>query len=176
MRIHDVLWAAGVLVGLSCPTAGQADDGSRFAAIWVKGSGPAFVARHGLNSQQYQQEFDKLTGEGFCLTDVSGYSVGGQPHFAAIWVKESCPTFVARHGLTSQQYQQEFDNLVGQQGFRLTLVNGYKVGGQAHFAAIWQKTAGSEFVARHDLTSEAYQQEFDKLLNQGFRLKLVSGY
>lgn len=175
MRVHAL--AIGVLAGLACSTAGQAaDDGSRFAAIWEKAGGPAFVARHGLNSQQYQQEFDKLTGQGFCLIDVSGYEVGGQAHFAAIWEQKSCPAFVARHGLTSQQYQQEFDKLVGQQGFRLKLVDGYKVGGQDHFAAIWEKTSGPEFVARHGLTSDGYQQEFDKLLSQGFRLKLVSGY
>jgi polyglycine hydrolase-like protein len=175
MRVHAL--AIGVLAGLACSTAGQAaDDGSRFAAIWEKAGGPAFVARHGLNSQQYQQEFDKLTGQGFCLTDVSGYAVGGQAHFAAIWERKSCPAFVARHGLTSQQYQQEFDKLVGQQGFRLKLVDGYNVGGQDHYAAIWEKISGPAFVARHGLTSQQYQQEFDKLTGQGFCLIDVSGY
>jgi hypothetical protein len=148
----------------------------RYAAIWEKTSGPAFMARHGLTSQQYQQEFDKLTGQGFCLSVVSGYAVGGQAHYAAIWEQKPCPNFVARHGLTSQQYQQEFDNLVGQQGYRLKLVNGYKIGGQAHYAAIWEKTPGPEFVARHGMSSDDYQQQFDTLINQGYRLKLVIGY
>jgi hypothetical protein len=176
MRVHGLLPAIAVLAGLSWSTASQADDGSRFAAIWVKTSGPAFVARHGLTSQQYQQEFDKLTGQGFCLTDVSGYDVGGQAHYAAIWEQRNCPAFVARHGLTSQQYQQEFDKLVGQEGFRLKLVDGYGVGGQDQFAAIWEKTSGPAFVARHGLTSQQYQQEFDKLTSEGFCLTDVSGY
>ena len=77
-----------------------------------------------MTSQDYQQQFDQLVGQqGFCLVDVSGYSVGGQDRYAAIWEKKSCPQFVARHGMTSQQYQQQFDQLVGQQGFRLTLVD-----------------------------------------------------
>src|SRR5262249_5808855 len=149
---------------------------NHYAAIWEKRSGPAFVARHGLTSRQDQQEFDQLTGQGYCLTDVSGYAVGGQAHYAAIWERKSCPAFVARHGLTAQQYQQEFDSLVGQQGYRLRLVNGYKIGGQVQYAAIWQKTSGPEFVARHGMTSDGYQQEFDKFVGQGYRLKLVSGY
>jgi hypothetical protein len=115
MRINNLLPLIGVLLGLHCSAVSQAaDDGSRYAAIWEKASGPAFIARHGLTSQQFQQEFDKLIGQGFCLSVVSGYAVGGQAHYAAIWEQKSCPNFVARHGLTSQQYQQEFDNLVGQ--------------------------------------------------------------
>jgi hypothetical protein len=154
------------------------DDGSRFAAIWVRQSGPPFVARHGMTSQEYQQQFDQLVGQqGFCLVDVSGYAVGGQDRYAAIWEKKSCPQFVARHGMTSQQYQQQFDQLVGQQGFRLTLVDGYTVGGQDRYAAIWEKSPGPAFVARHGMTSQQYQQQFDQLVGQqGFCLTLVSGY
>jgi hypothetical protein len=149
-----------------------------FAAIWEKSSGPAFVARHGLTSEEYQQQFDQLVGqEGYCLTDVSGYEDQGQVRYAAIWEKKSCPPFVARHGLTSQEYQQQFDKLVGQQGFRLKLVDGYSVSGQDRYAAIWEKSSGPAFVARHGLTSEEYQQQFDQLVGQeGYCLTDVSGY
>jgi len=152
-----------------------ADDGSRYAAIWEKTSGPAFVARHGMTSQGYQQEFDKWTAQGYCLTLVSGYAVGNQAHYAAIWEKKSCPPWAARHGLTSQAYQQEFDKWTGQ-GYRLKLVSGYNVGGQDFYAAIWEKTSGPAFVARHGMTSQTYQQEFDKWTGQGYCLTLVSGY
>ena len=154
-------------IGFGTPSQG-ADDGSRYAAIWEKTGGPAFVARHEMTSQAYQQEFDKLTGQGYCLELVSGYSVGGQARYAAIWEKKTCPAYVARHGLTSAAYQKEFDTLVGQQGYRLKLVSGYDVGGQDFYAAIWEKTGGPAFVARHGLTSQAYQQEFDKLAGQGY--------
>jgi hypothetical protein len=151
----------------------------RYAAIWEKSSGPAFVARHGMTPQEYQQQFDQLVGqEGYCLTDVSGYEVGGQARFAAIWEKGPCPPFVARHGLTSQEYQQQFDQLVGQQGFRLKLVDGYKVGGQDFYATIWEKSpTDAAFVARHGLTAQEYQAQFDQLVGQqGFRLVWVDAY
>ena len=153
-----------------------ADDGSRYAAIWEKAAGPDFVARHGLTSQGYQQEFDKWQAQGYCLALVSGYAVGNEAHYAAIWNKKTCPAYVARHGLTSAGYQNEFNTLVGQQGYRLKLVSGYNVGGQDRYAAIWEKTPGPEFVARHGLTAQSYQQEFDKWTGQGYCLTLVSGY
>src|SRR6266700_1509113 len=147
----------------------------RYAAIWEKDNGPAFIARHGMTSQQYQQEFNTHVGQGFRLKLVSGFGVAGQDHYAAIWVKDNGPAFVARHGMTSQQYQQEFNTHVGQ-GFRLTLVSGYAVAGEDRYAAIWEKDNGPAFVARHGMTSQEYQQEFDTHVAQGFRLKLVSGY
>jgi len=114
------------LVVLVIPIGGQAKADVLFAAIWQKDNGPAFQARHGLTGPQYQQTFDQLVGQGFRLTYVNGYTVGGEPHFAAIWEKDGGPAFQARHGLTGPQYQQTFDQLVGQ-GFRLRVVSGYEV-------------------------------------------------
>jgi len=146
-----------------------------YAAIWEKSSGPAWVARHGLTSSQYQQEFDKLTGQGYRLVDICGYTVAGQDHYAAIWEKRQGPAWVARHGLTSSQYQQEFDKRVGQ-GYRLVDISGYNVGGQDHYAAIWEKSSGPAWVARNGLTSSQYQQEFNTFSQQGYRLVRIRGW
>lgn len=147
----------------------------RYAAIWEKSPGPAWVARHGLTGAQYQAEFDKHVGAGFRLVLVSGYAVGNDARYAAIWQKDGGPAFVARHGLTGAQYQAEFDKHVAA-GFHLAQVNGYRVGNQTLYAAIWDKASSPAWVARHGLTSAAYQQEFNKLTNEGFRLVDVSGY
>jgi hypothetical protein len=48
-------------------------------------------------------------------------------HFAAVFEQRQGPSFQARHGLTSAQYQQFFDDLVPQ-GFRPTIVSGYSAG------------------------------------------------
>jgi hypothetical protein len=55
-------------------------------------------------------------------------------------------------------------------------VNGYSVAGLDRYAAIWEKAPGPAFVARHGLSADGYQQEFNTWLGQGYRLKLVSGY
>ena len=163
------------LVVLVIAIGGQAKADALFAAIWQKDGGPAFQARHNLTGAQFQQAFDQLVGEGFRLTYVNGYTVGGEPHFAAIWEKDGGPAFQARHNLTGAQFQQAFDQLVGQ-GFRLRVVSGYAVGGEPRFAAIWQKDGGPAFQARHNLTGAQFQQAFDQLVGEGFRLTYVNGY
>jgi hypothetical protein len=117
-------------------------DGSQdlYAAIWRKEPGaPAWEARHGLTSAQYQTFFNDVTGRGYKPIVVCGYSDGARDLYAAIFRKiANAPAWQARRGLTAAQYQTTFDELVAK-GYRLELVSGYSVGGQDRFAAIWTK-------------------------------------
>jgi hypothetical protein len=146
-----------------------------FAAIWDKSNGPAWQARHGLSSAQYQQTFNELVGQGYRPVDVSGYSVGGQATYAAIFEKRSAPQFAAVHGLSNARYQQEFNRLTGA-GFKPVHVAGYTVGGQDQYAAIFEKSPSQGWAARHNIDGATYQREFDRWTRQGYRLVAVSGY
>ncbi|MEM9807101.1 MAG: hypothetical protein AAF959_17685 [Cyanobacteria bacterium P01_D01_bin.56] len=148
---------------------------ARYAAIWEKRSGPAWVARHGMTSSQYQARFDQYVADGYRLVDVSGYKVGNQTRYAAIWEKRSGPAWVTHHGMTSSQYQAKFDQYVAD-GYRLVHVSGYGVGNQARYAAIWEKRSGPAWVARHGMSSSQYQTKFNELAADGYRLVSVSGY
>jgi hypothetical protein len=77
--------------------------------------------------------------------------------------------------MTADQYQQEFNKYVGQ-GFRLVRVSGWQSGDQAHYAAIWQKIDGPAWISRHGMLADPYQEEFDRLSKEGYRLKSVCGY
>ena len=148
-----------------------------YAAIFEKPElNLPWVAKHGMTASEYQQQFDALVGQGYRLEEVSGYSIAGQARYAAIWDKPplSVP-WVARHGMTPTEYQQQFNTLTGH-GYRLVQVSGYSVAGQTLYAAIWEQSPGAPWVARDGLTSAQYQQEFDQLLSQGYRLTDVSGY
>ena len=145
----------------------------KFAAIWQKSRG-AFVARHGMTAAQYQAEFNTYTGQGYRLTDVTGYAVGGQVRYAAIWRKQSGPAWVARHGMTAAQYQAAFNQFTSQ-GYKPAHVDAFSVNGTPYFAAIWEK-AGGAYVARHGMTGAQYQAEFDARLAQGYRLVDIDGY
>jgi hypothetical protein len=81
----------------------------------------------------------------------------------------------ARHNLTSDQYQQTFDQLTSQ-GFRPKIVSGYEEFGQCLFAAIFERGGGPDFQARHNLISDQYQQTFDQLTVGGFQLTWLNGY
>ena len=58
---------------------------ARFATVWVKADGPPWVARHNLNSAEYQSVFDSLAAVEYQLISLSGYAIDGQPRYAAIW-------------------------------------------------------------------------------------------
>lgn len=147
----------------------------RYAAIWEKRDGPEWQARHGLTAEQYQQTFNELTSQGYRLIYVSGHTNDGKDRYAAIWEKRDGPEWQARHGLTAEQYQRTFNEL-SSQGYRLIQVSGYGSNGRSRFAAIWEKRGGPAWQARHGLTADQYQQTFDSLVAQGYRLVSVNGY
>jgi hypothetical protein len=150
------------------------DTGEEFAAIWEK---PAvtFASRSGMTAAQYQAEFDKRTAEGYRLTAIDGYEIGGSARFAAIFEKRATPPWFSLSGLTGAQYQAEFEK-AGREGFRVVWVNGYTVGGVQQFAAIWEKAPTNDYFTFFGLTNATFQQTLDQQIAQGFRLKLVSGY
>lgn len=146
-----------------------------YAAIWERKGGFSWQARHGLSSAQYQQAFNQLLSDGYRLVQVSGYNLNGEDRYAAIWEQRASVPWQARHGLSSAQYQQAFDELVGQ-GYRLSQVSGYSVGAEDRYAAIWEQGDDAPWQSRHGLSSVQYQETFNQLFNEGFRLVQVSGY
>ncbi len=83
--------------------------------------------------------------------------------------------WVARHNLSSSQYQAEFNKWT-KQGYRLTQVSGFRANGSDRFNAIFEQSPIPAWEARHGLSPAQYQTEFDKLIALGFRPSVVSGY
>jgi hypothetical protein len=84
--------------------------------------------------------------------------------------------WIARHGLTSEQYQEAFNDYVGNHGMQLMDVSGYGSAAPL-YAALWVKTAAPPaWQARHGLTAADYQTTFDQLTAQGYHPVLVNGY
>jgi len=149
-----------------------------YAALWVKTAGAtAWEARHGLTAHDYQATFDLLTGQGYHLVLVNGYATAGGPRFACIFQHGAGDARIARHGLTAQQYQATFNQLVSD-GYVLDWVSGYFDGTHDLYAAIWRKPHGAApaWQARHGLTASEYEAYFDQVTAQGYKPLVVSGY
>jgi CubicO group peptidase (beta-lactamase class C family) len=147
-----------------------------YAAIFEKSSAGAWIARHGMTPAQYQAEFNTQTAQGYRPLHISAFTVNGQDRYAAIWIKKAGPAWVARHGLSSSQYQAEFNHWVSQ-GYQLTQVSGYTAGGAERYAAVWEQVSGAPpWFARHGISSSTYQLDFNDLRYQGYRPMVVSGY
>ena len=75
--------------------------------------------------------------------------------------------WIARHGLTAEQYQEAFNDYVGNHGMQLMDVSGYG-GSTPLYAALWVKTASAPaWQARHGLTAADYQTTFNQLTGTG---------
>ena len=46
-----------------------------YTAIFEQSSGPAWAARWGLSSAEFQRTFDQFVGQGYRPVNVSGYGV-----------------------------------------------------------------------------------------------------
>lgn len=156
--------------------SGYAEGGEpRYAAIWEQSPGPEWRARHGLSRTQYQRALDEMADAGFVLRQVSGYRVGVDVQFAAIWEQGDGTAVTGRHGLTASQHQAAVEDLVAR-GLRMVDVCGYSDTGVGRFASAWRGDGGVPWQARHGMTAEAYQQTFAELAAQGYRPVQVSGY
>lgn len=152
------------------------DNGVKYAAIWDKSNGPAWIARHGLKLNDFQAEFNKNVAAGFRLVNVGVSSAFLQgPTYTGIWEKSDGTVWEARSAMNPAQYQQKFNQMTAD-GFRPRQVCGYNVIGQPFFTAIWDKSPGPAWDARHNLNTAQFQQHFNDLVAQGYWLTSVSGY
>lgn len=145
-----------------------------YAAIWEKKGGPAWKARHGLTAGQYQAVVGELSKQGYGLSHVSAFGLGGSPRFAAIFEKGG-PAWVARHGLSAADYQKAFDDF-GKQGYRLKVVSGYRQGNADRYAAIWTKAPGPHWSARHGIPAAHYQAVFDNHRYQSWEPRYIEAF
>jgi hypothetical protein len=110
----------------------------RYAAIWQKLDGDAWQAFHGLTGDQLDSKFLTLQSQGYVPTHLSGYANADNERYAVIFERtikiepgfpwtSSGGTWLAKKGMISQQYQQEFQNW-GAQQFRLRSISAYYYG------------------------------------------------
>jgi hypothetical protein len=151
-----------------------------YAAIWEKSPGPAWVAHHAMTPAQFKAAFDDLAKNGYRMTQLCGYAIdvaGGasQTLYAGIWHKEGSASWFAYPAMSPEEYQQHFNELCGS-GYRLVDVCGYSVGSDLRFAAIFDKTAGPAFSAKHNLSESEYSKTVADMQKQGYRLVRSSAY
>lgn len=147
-------------------------SGERFAVIFDKSPSTGWVARHGLTAAQYQADVTTWSNQGFRPLSLSAWRTTAGSRFACVYEKGGSGTWAARHGLDAAAYQQAFNQFVGQ-GMRLRGVQPYVEGGTVRYIAWWEKSAGPQWVARHDMTEAQFRATHNSLAAQGY--DLVSG-
>ncbi len=146
-----------------------------YAAIWDNKSSSGWSARHAMSESGYQTEVNKHKKDGLRPGRITAADINGKLVFACIFYKTSA-AWEARHNMSAAQYQAEYNNWVGQKGYRLVEVCGYKRNGQETYAAVWEKSSGAQYVARHAMNAQQYQTEFNTQYNNGYKPVRVSAF
>jgi CubicO group peptidase (beta-lactamase class C family) len=108
-----------------------------YAAVWEKLTSKSLgkVLKLGMTKSEYSSEFDKQAAAGYLLDRISGFEIGGQERYAAIFEKKSTGIY-ARNSMETKNFQVEFDNCF-YQGATLVHLNTFTLGGKPQFNAVW---------------------------------------
>jgi len=150
------------------------------AAIWPAATAPTWyppgygeIAKHGIPASSYQTEFTRITSSGYRPVWVDGFEVAGQTYYNAIFRPNDGVGWSARHGMTSAQYQAEFDSQV-QAGRRLLHIDSYASGGGVRYASIFVSGGGPPWLAYHGRTGADHQALFNQRTAEGWRPVIIS--
>lgn len=118
------------------------------------------VGRHGIDQENYQEEFDKIWTCGYYPVWVDGFDVKGKTYFNVIFRPSKNVAWVARHHMDGKKYQAEFDKW-NEQGFRLININSYLLNGKVRYAAVWKKDSSVKWMAYHGQTLAWHEERFE---------------
>lgn len=153
----------------------------RFAAIWTDSEGksiPAWVTRHGITPTAFQAEHLKWTNQGYCIRCLSGYALGTEARYTALW--RECPgaasnATVLKYASTPGQYQTQLDTMTAQ-GYRVSLVNGYAVDNAAYYDSIFTLGSGPDWFVVYGMNAVNFQAKLEDMNKQGYRVTGLSGF
>jgi hypothetical protein len=133
-------------------------------------SGSSEVARHGVNLNCYQEEFNDIKLAGYRPVWRQQVQYGTATHYvSSIW-RSNSPygvVWAAKHALDSATYQSQFDSYKTA-GYRLTHVDSYLQSGGVRYSGIWTKTSGVAWTAYHGVSAATHSSKFNTLTGQGY--------
>lgn len=139
---------------------------------------PLYSCSFDLSHDEYQGRYEDLAADGYRLVMVDGFRSDDGLRYAGIWIRDQAAGFTrARHGMTSDEYQSEFDDL-RYRGYLLEGVTGLSSSGESEalFAAVWNDGSARGYTAHHNMTTSSYQSTFDEYDQSGYQVILVTGY
>jgi len=149
--------------------AGQA----YFAAIWGEEPGSGWVT----HPQMTKAQFDSLSA-GYAAQDlypvfISGFGVGANPYYSAIWEYSPGADVVAEVGLSHATYASLHSTRTAQ-GYKLVHLWTFNAGSTEYFTAVWRKGVTPVYTSALQMTAAQYQAQFNTLGRQGYQLVAVS--
>lgn len=150
------------------------DNGVRYAVVFRRGSGPAQAAYHGKTAAEHQARLDDLTAKGFRPKAISVVSDGGARRYTAFYEKADVGSWQAKSQLTPAEYQTLFNSNAATR--QVVYLNSYVHDGQPFIIAIWNGRTNAAARAKHGMSGDAYQAEYEGARADGLLTRAVTGY
>jgi hypothetical protein len=170
----------GGTAGLDPTPSGSAAAGDSTSAITDDAAtapfptGTAEVVRTAVPADSYPALVREAIAATYRPAWMDGYDVAGQTYLNTVFRPDNRSTpWYEYVGMDATGYQSRFDTLKAA-GYRLTFVESYLLGGQARYAAMWEKSTGPAYYAFHGLAAAAYQSMLDNKTAAGYLPAQVS--
>jgi CubicO group peptidase (beta-lactamase class C family) len=143
----------------------------RYAAVWVKRSGPDWSAVHGVNLAGYQTAFDNAVAAGFKPVLLAATGPANDPVFAGTFEQRPGPVPLTRHGLGrgAESDPATIDHWIAQaraNGWVPTSIAVYGNAPDLRYAGIWVDNPQGICWTMEGLgdTAAQYQSRFDAVV------------
>jgi hypothetical protein len=168
------LGSAGVDPTPSGSASAGASTSAANAAVTPFPAGAAEVVRTAVPADSYPALVRGAIAATYRPVWVDGYDVAGQTYLNTVFRPNSQSTpWYEYVGMDATGYQSRFNTLKAA-GYRLTFVESYLVGGQARYAAMWEKSSGPDYYAFHSVAASAYQSMLNTKTAAGYLPAQVS--
>jgi len=154
-------------------TDGYEVDGNTFFNSTFGAPRSEWVARAGLDGQQYQDLYDELDGSGWHLQQVDSYLSFGAVRYAAIFELRSGPAQAAFHGLNDEEYADVLVDLTNN-GFVPVNISAVHVGGQFNWTGLFEQVPATGWTIETVPVSD-FQGVVDNNFAAGRKMTYVHG-
>ncbi len=134
---------------------------AQYAAVWVKRSGSAWVATHGISAAAYQDFFNKWSEKGYVPVLLSATGSRSNAIFAAVFEKKNYNSWKARHDMTQSAFETE-NGSAKKSNLILKTCTTYGSSGDRRYAAVWIPNPGHiKWTVYSNISAAGYQAQFN---------------
>ena len=168
---YDQLWKDGFRIHLL--TNYVLGNDVHFSAIFRKGSGEE-TRCYGVRYDEFQKTYDELWKKGERLSILSNVVKDGKVLYYAVWRKGTHAEERQYYGQTFADFQKKYDQL-WKDGFRINILQNYRIGNKIYFNATWTKGDASE-MQWYGLGPRSYGHKAQHMREEGWCLRLLDVY
>ncbi len=148
----------------------------RYAPIFVKKSGPALAAVHGLPHASWQNYFDDKVADGYRLVNRSVVVKNGNKYVTALFDKKNVGSWISKSNMNLAQTQATMENNLDAGRVLRHLDISQTTSTDFTFGAIFDKDDFNNWYAPNGLTQAELEAEIAEAESNGYKTTIVSAY